>query len=501
MWEVGDTRPLVSLDTVTPPEWKVLRDPLLERARRDSDRLAYSFCGERVTFGELGDRAAIRASTLERHGVDHGDRVALVMSAGLPLIETFWAAQLIGAVPCIINPAAPARAVRTRTDSVRPSIVVTDESAAEMSHGDGLLIVPDLSAHDLAFLQLTSGTSGEPRPAMIPHRAVMAYLNAKTIDGHLTDGDVLVNWMPPWHDFGLVCFVIAAVYFGTPSHLLEPKISALPRWLSLIGEVGGTYTGAPDFAYRVALRVADPRRVDLSSLRIAQNGAEPVQWSTIEQFEARFSSPGVVMPSYGLAEATVGVAAHLPGDERVVDARGNVSCGRPITGIEVRAGSDADSADEICLRGRWVFDGYFDGESDTREKLVDGWLHTGDTGYVDAEGRLFVLGRRTSMIKRAGGVVAPRELEEAAHLVAGVRSAAATSVPGRRGDDQIVVVVERRDPAIGHLSRDVSQAVVESLGFAPNRVVVVEPRTIPRSETGKIRYGVLRDAVRDGTIS
>src|SRR6202043_285793 len=124
-------------------------------------------------------------------------------------------------------------------------------------------------------------------------------------------------------------------------------------------------------------------------------------------------------------------------------------------------GSDAEAADEICVRGGWVFDGYFDAESDTREVIRDGWLHTGDTGYVDAEGRLFVLGRRTSMIKRAGGVVAPRELEEAAHRVDGVRSAAATSVPGRGGDDEIVLVVARGGPAIGHLSRDVSKAVVD----------------------------------------
>jgi long-chain-fatty-acid--[acyl-carrier-protein] ligase len=244
-----------------------------------------------------------------------------------------------------------------------------------------------------------------------------------------------------------------------------------------------------------------PRRVDLSSLRVALNGAEPVRWSTIEQFETQFSAPGVIAPAYGLAEATVGVTSHMPGEERVVDARGNVACGRPIGDTEIRAGSDVDAAQEILVRGDWVFAGYFDAGSATREVLRGGWLHTGDSGYVNAEGRLFVLGRRATLIKRAGGVVAPRELEEAAHRVEGVRIAAATSIRGHAGADDVVVVVEAREPHFGaRLRRDVSQAVLDALGFAPNRVVVVGPRTIPRSETGKIRYGVMQSALRAGTI-
>jgi long-chain-fatty-acid--[acyl-carrier-protein] ligase len=241
--------------------------------------------------------------------------------------------------------------------------------------------------------------------------------------------------------------------------------------------------------------------VDLSSLRVALNGAEPVRWSTIEQFETQFSTPGVIAPAYGLAEATVGVTSHMPGEERVVDARGNVACGRPIGDTEIRAGSDVDAAQEILVRGDWVFAGYFDAGSATREVLRGGWLHTGDSGYVNAEGRLFVLGRRATLIKRAGGVVAPRELEEAAHRVEGVRIAAATSIRGHAGADDVVVVVEAREPHFGaRLRRDVSQAVLDALGFAPNRVVVVGPRTIPRSETGKIRYGVMQSALRAGTI-
>jgi acyl-CoA synthetase (AMP-forming)/AMP-acid ligase II len=482
-------------------DWTSLRDPLLERARRDSGGVAYVFDDERLTFGDLADRAAARGAALQKRGISQGDRVAVALPAGLPLIETFWAAQLIGAVPCIINPQVPERTLKRRLERVRPSILITPDSAVRLPRSGAAVVTPDLTGDDLAFLQLTSGTSGEPRAAMIRHRNVLAYQRQRGVEGHLVASDVFVNWMPPWHDFGLASFVISAVYFGICCYQLEPRISVLPEWLSTIGQVGGTFTGGPDFAYRLAARLVNPRSVNLASLRVALNGAEPVRWSTIEQFEARFATPGVIAPAYGLAEATVGVTSHMPGEERIVDARGNVACGRPIGDLEVRAGTAVDAAGEILVRGDWVFAGYFQAESETREKLRGGWLHTGDSGYLDAEGRLYVLGRRSALIKRAGAVVAPRELEEAAHGVDGVRIAAATSIPGESGTDELVVVVEAREPeSAARLGREVSQAVLDALGFAPNRVIVVEPRTIPRSETGKIRYGVMQSALRAGTI-
>lgn len=497
-----DPSSTASAEAKSAPDWKLLRDPLLERAQRDTGRVAYVLGSERVTFGELADRAAARGAALSKRGVGQGDRVAIALSSGLPLIETFWATQLIGAVPCIFNPAVPTQTLKRRVESIRPSIVVTDEGAVEMGRDSGPLSTPDATGDDIAYLQLTSGTSGEPRAAMIRHRNVFAYQYGRGLDGQIVEDEVLVNWMPPWHDFGLVGFLITVVYFGICCYQLEPTISVLPEWLSTVGQVGGTWTGGPDFGYRLATRMVDPRRVDLSSLRVAYTGGEPIRSSTVQQFEDRFSTPGVLSAAYGLAEATLGVTAELPGDERVIDARGNFSCGKPIGDMEIRAGTDIGAAAEITVRGDWVFAGYFDAPEDTRESLHDGWLHTGDTGYVDKEGRLFVLGRRSSLIKRAGGTVAPRELEEAAHRVDGVRIAAATSIPGHVGEDELVVVVEVRDPESAEpVGREVSRAVLDALGFAPNRVVAVEPRTIPRSETGKVRYEALQRALREGAIA
>src|SRR3954452_18521322 len=161
---------------------------------------------------------------------------------------------------------------------------------------------------------------------------------------------------------------------------------------------------------------------------------------TIPLFESRFCmSAGVAQPGNGLAEATLGVTSHLAGEPLALDARGNVSNGRYRTGGEVRADGDAFAPGEILVRGGIVFAGYLDAPEATEEVLRDGWLHTGDLGHVDDEGRLYVLGRRRAMIKRGGAVVAPREIEEAAQEVDGVRVAAAVGVPDAAGMTEATV--------------------------------------------------------------
>jgi acyl-CoA synthetase (AMP-forming)/AMP-acid ligase II len=337
---------------------------------------------------------------------------------------------------------------------------------------------------------------------MIRHRNVLAFLRASRDQGHVTRDDVLVSWVPPWHDLGLVRFVIGSVYHGAPCHIVQPAVSTIPEWLATVSRTRGTVTGAPDFCYYLATRMVDPASVDLSSLRFATNGGEPVRRSTIEQFERRFGLSGAVLPGYGLAEATLGVTTHLPGSPLVVDARGNVSCGAPLPGLEVRVEGDASALGEIRVRGDFVFAGYFDSIDETQESMRDGWLHTGDIGYLDREGRLYVLGRQRAMIKRGGVVVAPRELEEAAQQVDGVRLAAAVSVPADSAVTEMITVVVEADRSDARhadaLRSAVSRAIVARLGFAAGQVVVVPPRTVPRTANGKVRHDRVRTLVLDG---
>jgi acyl-CoA synthetase (AMP-forming)/AMP-acid ligase II len=476
--------------------WSVLVDVLLHRAATDPGRLAYDDGRGRITFGQLLDRAQGRAAALTELGVRQGDRVALTMGAGVPLTEIYWGLQLLGAVPAVFSPGAPPRRVAVAA----PSFTIDDALASTLIAGSTEPERVSIDPEAIAFIQPTSGTSGMPRAAQVRHRNVLAFLDAAS--AHIRRDDILIAWVPPWHDLGLVRFLLGAVYYGASCHIVEPAIATLPDWMRKISEVGGTITGAPDFCYRLAARMVDPATVDISCLRYANSGGEPPRMSSIRMFEERFGVPGMVIPGYGLAEATLGVSAHDAGDEVVADARGNVSCGPALPGFEVRAGVSFEEPDEIVVRAEAVFAGYLDAPEDTAARLRDGWLHTGDSGYFDDQGRLFVLGRRAGMLKRGGAVVSPRELEEAAQAVADVRVAAAVGVDSD-GGERIALVVEAVDfeTDAARIGAAVSRAVTSSAGFAPDRVIVVAPRTIPRTENGKVRHGRLRSMLEDPALA
>lgn len=502
--------------TRTPSDTKTatLDAVLAERAAAYPDALAFAHDGERITYRELHEQAGALAAGLIRMGIRPGDRVALILPAGLDFVRGFWAVQCAGAVSVAFNPYTPAVTAVRRAARVRPSLTLLgrmdDELTREASMAGlrcmALEDVPrvagsaptlDADPETFAFFQPTSGTTGESRAVMIRHRNIMEVLRSYRAAYYVDTNDVMVSWVPPWHDLGLVRFMIGSVYNGAACHIVTPSIQTIPRWLETITKVRGTISGAPDFAYRLAARFGDPSAIDLSSVRWMTNGGEPVRLSTIEAFETRFGCRGIVCPGYGLAEATLGVTFIEPGQAIRVDERGNVGCGKALPGVELKINVEDDSgAGEILVRGEGVFAGYFDADEATAETLRDGWLHTGDIGRLDADGELYILGRRRAMLKRGGAVLAPRELEEAAQKVDGVRIAAAVGIA--RADEsmteEIVLAIEA-DARAGDpdaLSAAVAQEVHRTLGFAPDRVIVVPPRGIPRTYNGKIRHDALR---------
>jgi fatty-acyl-CoA synthase len=499
------------------PEILTLAAALAGRAKQAPEVLAFADGAETLSYGELQEEAAALAGGLARLGVGPGDRVALLLPAGLDFVRAFFALQILRAVPCAFDPGAPPETAARRAAQVCPTLTLT-VGAAEAFTGAGLRWValvdvprqapagplPTGTGDDPAFLQPTSGTSGEPRAALILQRQALASLRAARDGIGIGREDVLVSWVPPWHDLGLLRFVLGPVYFGAPCHLVEPAIRTLPLWLRTAAEVRATILGAPDFAWRLATRLVNPAGLDLSSLRYATNGGEPVRRSTIEAFEARFGTPGVLRPGYGLAEATLGVTSLRPGEPLRVDDRGNVSCGRPLPGVEVRIAEEEEGIGEILVRGAAVFAGYFEAAAASVEALRDGWLHTGDVGRLDGDGHLYVLGRRRALLKRGGAPLAPRELEEAAS-VPGVRVAAAVGLPPSEGavTEEIVVAFEA-DPAsaapLPQLAAEVAAAIERSAGFAPDQVVALAPRSIPRTANGKIRHPELRRALLDGDL-
>lgn len=471
-----------------------LVDVLAHRAASQPDALAYAHDGEHVTYGQLFEDAGALASGLMQAGVHAGDRVAMLMPAGLDWMRAFWAIQRAGAVSCAFNPYVPAETSARRAARVRSALILT--SLDDLPRGTSDPPRPDVGPESLAFLQPTSGTSGESRAVMIRQRNIIAVLQSGADAYNVTSDDVLVSWVPPWHDLGLVRFVIGTIFNGASCHSVTPSIQNIPRWLETVTRVRGTITGAPDFAYRLAARLVDPRAIDLSSMRWMTNGGEPVRQSTIEAFESRFGGRRVICPGYGLAEATLGVTLTRPEEPLRVDERGNVSCGKPLPGVEVRIDDG-----EILVRGEGVFAGYFEAPEATAETLRDGWLHTGDVGHLGADGELYVLGRRRAMLKRGGAVLAPRELEEAAQTVEGVRVAAAIGMTRMDATEEIVLAIEIDPRADGDAIRAaVAQEVRRTIGFAPERVIVMAPKSIPRTYNGKIRHDVLRQELINSRI-
>ena len=517
------------------PAISTLAEALRLRARDSPEGFAYAIRGERVTWQSLLGGVLTTASALQRRGVGPGSRCALVLPTSVDFVRGFYAALLLGAVPVAMNPRQRLPIVRRRCDELECTLAVIRPPAGddlEALRGMPWATPADLEASasglpslrhtpapdDLSHLQLTSGTSGAPRAAMILQRNVLASLTATHDLLQPTTDDVLVGWLPLHHDLGLMRFLFFPLYAGCGCHLIEPSMAALPVWLETITRVSGTITAAPDFAYRLATRLVDPARVQLRSLRAATNGGEAVRLTSIRSFEQRFGVPGVVLPGYGLAEATLGVSSVRPGEALTIDASGHVACGRPQLGVTVAIVDESNVRLAAGVRGRivvsgpTVFAGYWQDPEQTAEVIKDGWLDTGDEGALDAEGRLFVLGRSRAMIKRAGVTIAPREVEEAADEVAGVRRSAAIGMAVGDGDltEDVVVIVEvdrRRDTGDAALQAAVADRIRAAIGVAPRDVVLVSPGTIPRTPTGKTRYlrveapGLSRRSLRRRRVS
>lgn len=508
------------------PHATTIPEVLLMRAADTPDALSHHVRGTHLTWSTLLDGAARAATTYRHHGVKPGDICAVALQTSAEFLYAFFGAQLIGAVPVAINPKFTPAQIRRRVDDIGCAATVASrtllESPAGVAAFDGLrALVPHdalcaspamppsamavSGPDDLSHLQLTSGTTGSPRAAMLRHRNVMAAVGNAFEYLEPVTSDIFVGWLPLYHDLGLIRFVMESMYFGCPAYLIEPSMPTLPSWLETIGEVGGTITAAPDFAYRLAVRLVAPDRVNLRSLRIATNGGEVVRTSTIDAFETTFDIPGRTRPGYGLAETTLGVATTTARDERRVDATGAVSCGRPRADVRI---VDADGRPQaagergrILVSGDIVFAGYLRDPEGTAEVLKDGWLDTGDDGALDADGNLYVHGRRRAMIKRAGATIAPREIEEIIDDMTHVRRSAAVGVV--TGDDAateqvvLVVEVERQTTADekAALRADILAAVRASVGFLPHDVVFVAPGAIPRSPTGKIQYDTLKQTL------
>jgi fatty-acyl-CoA synthase len=572
------------------PAAETFQDVLRHRGRADASRTHLIFYedekeGVSLTFGELLTGAERVAANLARRAIGRGDTVALMLPTSRDFFLAFAGTLLAGATPVPIYP--PFRADRVAEYAERQSAILANAGARllvtfrEAASVANLLkpLVPSLEGvataealaqsrfaaplgpqlhsrgDDLALLQYTSGSTGNPKGVMLTHANLLANVRAIGEALGLRNDDVGVSWLPLYHDMGLIGAWLMPLYFGLPVVVLSPLafLSRPARWLRAFHRYRGTIGAAPNFAYELAAaKISDEeiQGLDLSAWRAALNGAEPVLPATLDRFASRFSSCGfrreTLLPVYGLAEASLAVtippvsrgprvdhldraafaqegrAVPAPPDASAPNPTFNsnedpnvisfVSVGPPVPGHEVRIvdghGEDVGERVEgqLWFRGPSTTQGYYRNESATAALLPEGasarWVNSGDRAYL-AGGEIYITGRVKDIIIHAGHNLYPHEIEDAVARVPGVRKGCVVAFGAAdpvAGTERLVIVAESRErsrDARARLAQAITAQVTETLGLPPNVVEVVSPNAIPKTSSGKLR----RDATKQRFLS
>ena len=533
-----------------------------------------------ITFGELYERASVVAAELRRRGLEPGQTVAIMLPTCADFFWSFAGILLAGGIPVPIYP--PFRADRIAEYAARQSNILRNAEAQflltwrqaenlakllkprvpslrEVLNAQKLASaaadpeqptgewrpVQHLSHHargeDIAFLQYTSGSTGDPKGVVLTHANLLANIRAIIAGIDVQPTDACVSWLPLYHDMGLIGAWFVPLYTGIPLVVMSPLafLSRPERWLRAIHRHRATICPAPNFAYELCVRKIaekDLEGLDLSSWRAATNGAEPVRAETMERFAKRFAPYGfrreALMPVYGLAEATLAVSVPRLGAGYKVDrieraqfeSEGHavpvasadapalefVNAGKPVPSVEVRI-VDADGRNlgerregRLWFRGPSATSGYYRNPAATRDLLRDGdWIDSGDLAYW-GDGEIYITGRAKDVIIKAGRNLYPHEVEEIAGRVAGVRTGCvvAFGAPDERtGTERLVVAAELRDVAAAkRIEGEIARAVDEAMGMPPDVVVLLPPQSIPKTSSGKLRRSETRRLFLEGKL-
>lgn len=528
--------------------------------------LASSGRHTRVSWAELHDDARGVAGDLVARGVGPGDHVALLGPTSRALVTALQGVWLAGAAVVMlplplrlgsVEQFVTQTRARLRNADVRMCLVDPELAAfLELEAGDPPLVllselgsrggrsgrsfeVAEVDPASLAIVQFTSGSTADPKGVMIPHAQLSTHVDsivtAARVDG---ESDRVVSWLPLYHDMGLVGFLVIPMVLGAELALAAPQdfMASPSRWMEWMSEFRGTLSAGPNFSYAVAARgMGRQSGLDLSSWRLGFNGAEPVDPAAVEQFclagRPHGLDPGSVFCVYGMAEATLAISFPQPGAGMSVDtvdrrclehesaamplhegdgrAMRVARLGRAVPGMEIRVVDPDDrrsrgdrEVGEIEIRGTSITTGYYRQPEATAEMIRDGWLRTGDLGYL-AEGDLVVCGRSKDVIIVAGRNVFPEDVERAAAAVPGVRAGnvIAFAVEARRGRERLVIVAETRDEDVGVVRSAVAAEVRGAVGIALEDVVLVEPGSLPKTSSGKLQRALCRSRYLGSELS
>lgn len=544
-------------------------DRAAERAGAGFTFVADDGIEDEWSFARLAKRAREVAVAMVERGMSKGDRVALILPSAVDFIPAFLGVQQGGGVPVPLYPpmglgqlggyldhaqhivgASKSSHVIT-TGQIRAVIGKVREAVptvkgmltvADLEGDASLFRDPGLDLEDPCFLQFTSGSTARPKGVVITHGNLAHNCHAIMTHGLETDDeDRGLSWLPLFHDMGLIGFVLAPIHHRVPITFLSPLmfLKKPATWLTYLSQHRGTITYGPNFAYAIAtkrVRNEEIAGIDLSKVRIAGCGAEPIQAETLRAFVRRFGDYGfreeALVPSYGMAEHTLAIsfARGIPTDRVLAEdlwGDGNavpvgeqqddvevleiVGCGRAFPGHRIRIVDNetrvslADrQVGEIELDGPSVTAGYFeDGAATEASRSTDGWLRTGDLGYL-VDGQVFICGRAKDVIIINGKNYYPQDLEWAAAEVEGIRPGNVLAFPTRQeGLDReaVVVVAETRDAHnSAPLAAAVKKKIYDLLGLMVDEVVVAEVGTILKTSSGKLQRGKTRAAYETGSL-
>jgi acyl-CoA synthetase (AMP-forming)/AMP-acid ligase II len=526
-----------------------------------------------VSFVELYERALGILYRLQRLGAKPGDKLILLLSGNEPFIDAFWAAVLGGIIPVPVAPGISdehrhkvlriARKLRTpyiyteRRLLERVGTVASQGGDIERTTFEALraraFLVDDLdelgrsgkpyraSPGDTAFIQFSSGSTSDPKGVVLTHSNLLANIRAVTSAAGLSKETVTLSWMPLTHDMGLIGFHLMVFANAAHAHLMptEMFVRRPLLWLQLAARVRADLLCSPNFGYRHYLKVLGDRPVgelDLSSVRLIFNGAEPISVELCEEFLTRLA-PGrlrrdTMFPVYGLAEASLAVSFSEPGTGyratafnrhqlgvgtapqthgvAAHDALRLVCVGKPVPFCEVRIADDEDRAlpqnqvGHILIRGDNVTAGYFEEPQLNAVSLTsDGWLRTGDLGLFYQDG-LYITGRHKEILFVNGQNYYPHDLERMLEDIPGLELgkvvAAAVRAPGAEADELLVFVLHRGEIfEFAPLARHVAGRIGENAGLEVSAVVPV--RRIPKTTSGKIQRHVLEQEYLAGAFA
>ena len=514
-----------------------------------------------VSWRQVHDEALSVAATLQSLGVSPGDHVAILGPTSRSLMTAIRGCWLAGAASMVLPLPMRMASIEAFVESTRARIrhgeaklVLIDDALApfyesvpedpttlplaDVMPGVGRASAdrwerPADDPDRLVILQYTSGSTSEPKGVMIPERVLCANIDASCEAAELTEAEVMVSWLPLYHDMGLVGFLSIPMLKGVQLVQAAPQdFMAHPgSWLQWISDWKGTATAGPNFSWvlatRALKRMAD---IDLSSLTLALSGAEPVDPVAVEAFVSAASPfgfrAGSIFPAFGMAEVAIGGAfpprhrgLRCDSVDRVVLERERVAkqadpeetdlhvrrlplLGRPVPGLEMKI-VDPETRDELperqvgelFIRGTSVTPGYYKRPDATDAMFHDGWLCTGDLAYM-LDGELVICGRIKDVIIVGGRNVFPEDIERAVGTVEGVRAGnvIAFGVDGYKGKETVIVVAEVRSDDLERVRHDIHHVALEVSGLPPRDVMLVKPGTLPKTSSGKLQRAKCRES-------